>query len=163
MNTEDAFRWIAVYALWALSVAVGFGLLLISREAFFIAYDVLGLHEFTRVALDKFLFLFASLAVVAVVVYLEHYYRVGMENRQLLERFFRATGIELLVIFGLQAFMEIAIGGGGRVPLRGLIAIELVVGIVFLLIAGRRKRRRTERSQDSGEESQDVHRENVGN
>lgn len=150
MNRDDGLGLLGVYGLWAVSVLLSFGLLLMSREAFFIAYDVLGLHEFARVALDKFLFLFAALGVVVVIVFLEHYYRTGLGRRRLIERFFRATGIELLVFFGIQAFIEVAIGGGGRLLLRGIISIQGLAGIAFIVLARYRKQTHHERLARKG-------------
>ncbi|MGC9467872.1 MAG: hypothetical protein ACP5HS_04725 [Anaerolineae bacterium] len=132
-----------VYLLWAIVLAVGIWLLLLSRNALFEVVGVLYVGDSLQRArqlnsLEKFYSLGAGLAWLAMMIVSEFYFRSGARRGRLLERFARVLGVELLLLFVIDAALVLVRGPGSVTWSRWLIlGSELVVGVACVLFARR--------------------------
>ena len=135
-------RWLQVvgmYLLWALTIALGLWLLLVSREAFLTGASFYVGDDIVRGwqvrFLDKAVFIVGGLFVIILFTLTEGYLRGGLEKQDLFKRFAKITGIELLLIFGFDILLVLMQGAAAGSWLRWLIVlVELALGIVFFRI-----------------------------
>ncbi|MBN1250184.1 MAG: hypothetical protein JXC32_21145 [Anaerolineae bacterium] len=132
---------VLVYVLWAIVLALGIWVLLLSRNAVLSVFSMLDTEATTaregrRTTLDRFYIIGAGLAWLALMVLSEFYFRNGLRRGQLLQRFARILGIELLLLFIIDAVLLLVIGVSATTWLRWLIlGGELVLGVACLTFA----------------------------
>ena len=142
MHNKKLLNWIAVYAVYFLSCGAVLGVMLLSRQMVFVLADVGGADREATILLDRLISLGLGIAALVFIVYLEHYYREGMNLSRFPERIVRSMGNIIAVLFIIQIVMEIAIG---FLPGRRLALILLVLelsGAVILLATARKLRER---------------------
>ena len=142
MHRREIAGWIAAYGLWVLSVAIGIALYLVSRQTAGIVMVVAGADELVRTAVDRFFLFFAAIALIVVIVFLEHYYRTGYLKGRLLTRAARVVGIELLVLAALHTIPQVVVGGYGSWFERAVILAEGAGGFALLGVSLRGRRTR---------------------
>ncbi|HPU08140.1 MAG TPA: hypothetical protein PK844_02360 [Candidatus Atribacteria bacterium] len=131
--------YVLCYIFWAITVASTFLLLLAGREFYLKIMAFVIKSGWVGGAIDKFLFVGAGILWLAVVIYIEAYYREGVKKDDLVKRFLFVTGIEILILFIFHT-IPLAIAGVGFTPVEGMIAIgELGVAIALLFVTRRRK------------------------
>jgi hypothetical protein len=99
----SASRYALAYLLWAISVIVAFIALLASRSSVMIALGVTQWDRYFEHALNQFGFLFLALFGLAVIIFIEHFYRTGVEKHRLFARFYFITFLELLYLSIIHA------------------------------------------------------------
>lgn len=145
MQRREIWGWAAVYGLWAVTVALGIVLLIVTRQSLGIVLEVAGTDEMAVMALDRFFMLFVSLAVVVVIVFAEHYYRVGYGRQLLLPRAARLIGIELLVLMVSHTIPQLVLGAYGSWLIRLVILAEGAAGIALIAVSVRLTHQRGKR------------------
>jgi hypothetical protein len=125
------------YALWLVSCAGGFYLLLRARNTvLFGMTGVFGAGAIQRykVALvDRWSIIIIAIALIVFIGMIEYYYSRAKNARLVLTRFLIVTGIELLVLAGIDAIMQIILGINTRNVLSVLLfAAELVAGVLLV-------------------------------
>ena len=141
MQGREAAGWTGVYAFWVLSVAIGIGLYLVSRQTVGIVVEIAGAGDLARTAIDRFYLFFAAIALIVVIVFLEHYYRTGFQKGRLLVRVARVIGIELLVLAILHTIPQIVVGGYGSWIERAVILLEGAGGFALLGVSLRSRQK----------------------
>lgn len=141
MHRREIAGWIGVYAFWVVSVAIGIGLYLVSRQTIGIVAEVAGADELVRTAIDRFYLFFTAIALIVVIVFVEHYYRTGLRKGRLLVRVARVVGIELLVLTALHTIPQVVVGGYGSWIERVVILIEGAGGFALLGVSLRRRQK----------------------
>ena len=142
MTNKKRLSWLAVYTLYFLSCGAVLGVMLLARQMVFVLADVGGADREATILLDRLISLGLGIAALVFIVYLEHYYREGMNLSRFPERIVRSMGNIIAVLFIIQIVMEIAIG---FLPGRRLALILLVLelsGAVILLATARKLRER---------------------
>ena len=139
MTKSRWMRVVGMYLLWVITIALGFWLLLVSREAFLMGAAFYVGDDIVRGwqvrFLDKAVFIAAGLFVIILFTLTEGYLRGGLEKQDLFKRFAKITGIELLLIFVFDILLVLMQGATAGSWLRWLIVfIELALGIAFFRI-----------------------------
>ncbi len=143
MQVRKTSEYILAYVLWAVSCAIGVFLAFWAvRGAFDALVELFTLGQllgtpaqrfqvtFTRNALDRFGVVTLGILAVLMVVFLEHYYRVGVEREELLRRFVLVTLVEVVILFVALA-IQVALAGA-----MGLFTIwSIVVPLGVLMVA----------------------------
>ena len=142
MHRREIAGWTGVYAFWVLSVAIGIGLFLVSRQTVGIVVEIAGADDLARTAIDRFYLFFAAIALIVVIVFLEHYYRTGFQKGRLLVRVARVVGIELLILTVLHVIPQLVLGWYGGWLQRLVILAEGAGGFALLGVSLRDKRKR---------------------
>jgi hypothetical protein len=93
---------VLAYLLWAVSVAAAIAILLLTRTSIIIALGVTPWDRYVEHALNQFGFLFLAIFSLAVVVFIEHYYRTAVEQGKLFLRFFLVSFWEVLWLALIQ-------------------------------------------------------------
>ena len=135
-------RWLQVvgmYLLWAITIVLGFWLLIVSREAFLMAASFYVGDNIVRGwqmrFFDKAFFIAGGLFVLILFTLTEGYLRGGLEKQDLLKRFAKITSIELLLIFVFDILLVLLQGAAAGGWLRWLIVLaELLLGVAFFQI-----------------------------
>ena len=135
-------RWLQVigmYLLWAIIIALGFWLLLVSREAFLTGASFYVGDDIVRGwqvrFLDKAFFIAAGVFVVVLFAAAEGYLRGGLEKQDLLKRFAKVTGVELLIIFAFDLLLALMQGAmAGSLVRWALVLVELAAGVALFLM-----------------------------
>jgi hypothetical protein len=119
------------YFLVTICLALGFALLLIFRTAYTLLLVPLAQSSWTGNAwastLDKVLIVLGALFFIVLLGVADFYLRKSREPRMIWGRFARLIGIEVLILFGLHAF--IAIKTGFSAPAFSLLGTELILGM----------------------------------
>jgi hypothetical protein len=93
------------YLLWFISMAL-MGLCLIAgRSSFMAVATAAGSNRWILSFLDRFGILVLGLLSLILVIYFEHYYRTGADQRRLWQRFARVTLLQIAFLaasFGLS-------------------------------------------------------------
>ncbi len=133
-------RYILAYLMWVVVMALGIWFIIISRNALLGAFGIYGAlyveSAVTRAWLarlyDKVYMILAGLLWLALTVVAEAYFREGVRRHQLLRRFCRIAGIELLLIF-VADLLLLWLQAWSTTWLRWLIlGGELIIGIGFV-------------------------------
>lgn len=90
-------KYVAVYAAWLVTCALGLLALLVSRQALMVL-AVSFVDKWARSALVNWSTLLIGLAWLVVAIFTETYYREGAHQGLLPRRFSRVTLIELAVV-----------------------------------------------------------------
>ena len=138
MTKHNWIRDIEMYMLWAVVIALGFWLLLVSREAFLFGASFYVGDNIVRGwqvrFFDKAFFIIAGLFIIVLITLTEDYLRGGVQRGSLLRRFAEVAGIEVLIIFACDLLLALLQGTAASGWARGLIiAAELVVGVTLFL------------------------------
>jgi len=131
--------YVLCYIFWIISTATTFLLFLAGREFYLKVMAFIIRDRWIGNALDKFLFVGIAILWLAIVIYIEAYYRAGIKKGDLVQRFLLVTGIELLCLFTFHN-VPLAIARIGLTPLETIIALTELGGAVLLLFVALRKR-----------------------
>jgi len=127
------------YIFWFITVGITFLLFLAGREFYLKIMAFIITNRWVGNAIDKFLFVGLAILWLAMVIYVEAYYREGVKNDSLINRFLFVTGIELLILFIFQN-IPLAIARIGFTPTEILIALIELGGAIALISLALRKR-----------------------
>jgi hypothetical protein len=131
--------YVAAYLMWIIAAALGVWFMLVSRSTYLgalalYAGDSVGRGWQVRF-LDKVLAIVIGLLWLVALIVVEAYFRRGVQEQALLERFVKVAGIEFLVIFVADAFL-LWVQMGSESWLRWLtLGGELVLGVAFVFLA----------------------------
>jgi hypothetical protein len=119
-ETPKASQYVLAWVLWIVSSLLGVAILFWAvRDAMNAIAEALTMgaltgtsseqfqRPYTLNAVDRFGVLAVGLLSVLVVVFVEHYFRTGSEQRQLLRRFVLVTAIEFGVLFIALAIQSV--------------------------------------------------------
>jgi hypothetical protein len=133
--------YVLAYAMWIIDILLGIWLVLISRTAilgiFALSYKE-GKLQYAHMVdfIDKAISLAFGLGWLAFVIVSEEYLRAGIPKKNLIRRFARLTGPELLIIFVVDLILVWLGGIASSDLLRWLIlAAELGFGIMLYTYA----------------------------
>ncbi|MGC9522212.1 MAG: hypothetical protein ACP5HG_10095 [Anaerolineae bacterium] len=141
MRTRRWLQYVLAYAMWAVVLALGIWLLLLSRDAVVAVFSALLVEDstartWTIVSVERFYVIGAGLAWLALMILSELYFRNGVRRGRLFPRFARILGIELLLLFIVDFTLFALQGMGLEVWSRWLIlGVELVLGVACVLLA----------------------------
>lgn len=90
-------------------------------------------RPYTLNAVDRFGVLAVGLVSVLVVVFVEHYYRTGSEQRQLLRRFVLVTAIEVGVLFVALAVQAAFLATLGLFTIWSVLVPLVTLGVTVAL------------------------------
>ncbi len=126
MKIRQVSKYVLAYSLWVVSSAVGLSVAWMIRNAYLLVVGAMTmglLQQGTpserfqvppmRNAVDRFGIVILAVAMVVVVVFVEYYYRTGVDEGQLARRFVLATAVEsgvLFVALAVQAALGAALG-----------------------------------------------------
>lgn len=138
MVKRSWIQYVGLYLLWAVVIALGFWLLLVSRETFLFGASFYVGDDIVRGwqvrFFDKAFFIIAGLFIIILVTTTEGYFRGGVEKGNLLRRFAEVAGIEVLIIFACDLLLALMQGAAASGWVRWLIiAAELLLGVVLFL------------------------------
>lgn len=136
---KRTLSYILCYIFWIISTATTFLLFLAGREFYLKVMAFVIRDRWIGNALDKFLFVGIAILWLAIVIYIEAYYRAGIKKGDLAQRFLFVTGIELLCLFTFHN-VPLAIARIGLTPLEAIIALTELGGAIVLLFVALRKR-----------------------
>lgn len=145
MAPPKIFRYLAVYVLWLIVLALGIWLILISRSALLgLAVKYYVDEKFMRqtlvIFLDKSYFFVMGLCWLVLMIFSEEFFRRGARKGGLLARFAIIGGIQFLLIF-LFDLIIFFLQNGTLDPVRLLIMIiEITLGIGLILMWRNRHR-----------------------
>ena len=145
MTIRRAASWTATYAAWLLSCGLGVVIQLLLRQTLRIAADLAGAGQLAVTVIDRFVLLFAAIALIAVIVFTEHYLREGLRKKRIGERVAGVFGIELLTVFVLHSFITTAVGMGVQPVQWALLAGEAVGGTALVVYRRQLRRKRLAR------------------
>lgn len=136
-------RWLGyllAYGMWAVVLALGIWFLLFSRETVLgiadaLMTDTTSARYWRLTSLERFYVIGVGLVWTAIMIISEVYFRHGVSRGQLLQRFARILGPELLLIFIADAGLLVVMGFDAATWSRWLILIaELALGVIFVLV-----------------------------
>ena len=169
MNSNSIRRfstYALAYLLWAITIVLGGMVLLQARDAYL---SVVVLTTFDRYkdnatdlfysslqtrTLDQWSYLLLGLLLVVLIVFIEHFYRTGVQPGILRLRFFQVTAIEFAGLFLANLTSAMVIWGVSGFTWRSLFypLLELLTTIIFIWLwidtRRRKMRSRTARSTD---------------
>lgn len=140
MQKSDILGWAGVYGFWVVTIALAILILIVSRQTAGIAAEVAGLDPQARTLIDRVILFVVAVMVVVLIVFIEHYYRVGLGKGLLLKRASRVLGIELLVLAVLHTIPQLLLGLYGGWLQRGVILVEGAAGFALIAVSIRLKR-----------------------
>ena len=143
---KEMSRIALAYILWAVSVVVAGGVGLIARDAF---STVLTMAASTKAGTDQsadfylglqlraaepWMYIIFGLFLIAVIAFVEYYYRIGAGQELLLQRFLLVTGVEIGVLTVAHVARFLVVAALGAAAWSGLVLpiIELVVTGIFI-------------------------------
>jgi hypothetical protein len=101
---------VIAYGMWIIDIALAFWLIYISREAYqdifalFYKQGDTGYSHMTSF-IDKAIMIVLSLGWLGLMIYVEEYFRVGIQKGNLLKRVARITGLVLLGLGGVDLLL----------------------------------------------------------
>ncbi len=122
---QTGSRYVIAYLLWAVSVALAIVTLLAWRSSAMIVLGVTPWDRYVEHALNQFGFLFLAIFGLAVIVFIEHFYRRGVEQNRLFLRFFLVSFWEMLWLALVQL-----------TALIGLVELALFTPARLLVVVG---------------------------
>ncbi|HPC77198.1 MAG TPA: hypothetical protein PK811_02575, partial [bacterium] len=84
--------YVLSYIFWFITVGITFLLFLAGREFYLKIMAFIITNRWVGNAIDKFLFVGLAILWLAMVIYVEAYYREGVKNDSLINRFLFVTG-----------------------------------------------------------------------
>lgn len=157
MGVKHLSRYAVGYILWAVSIFISGIIGLVVRESVMDALVInasrnMGADNhadfylgFQLRAVEPWTYMLYGLLMIVVVVFLENYFRGGVRQGRLLQRFLIVTGIEagvLALAHGTRFAANIAIGGVSSTVLV-LAVVELVAAALLILFSRRLSTRTT--------------------
>ncbi len=149
-------RYVLAYVLWAVSIVLGAGVSLLARDSLMNALAIASSIGRTQQnpsqafysglqirAGDTWSYLLLGLALVLLVVFVEHWYRTGVPLGRLLPRFLLVTAVELGVLSAAHGIYFVLAASTGLIPWRSVYVpiLELAATALFAgLYAWRAKR-----------------------
>lgn len=144
-------KYILAYLLWVISIALGFVVALIIRQAISGMFGVALLNaapeqEFSlrmqSNAADRFGVVILGVVLLVLIVAAEHLYRTGVPRRRLALYFFQITVIELAV---LLVFNTILLSQSLRagLPVGSNVLIEAIILVLLALFVWLYRRQKT--------------------
>ncbi|MBN1872973.1 MAG: hypothetical protein JXA33_02000 [Anaerolineae bacterium] len=149
-QTAKISEYIVAWSLWAFSITLGviIGFWAV-RDAINVIAEAMTMGAlqgtpsqqfqvpFTRNAIDRFDILILGVLSVLLVVTVEHYYRTGVEQGQLMRRFVLVTALEFGVLFLSLATQAIYLGVLGLFTIWsvllpcGVLAITVILSLIL--------------------------------
>jgi hypothetical protein len=132
--------YILAYLMWAVVLALGIWFLVISRSGLLGAFATFYVGDPVSRAwrgrlYDKAYIIAVGLLWIVLMVVTDAYFREGVQRRELLKRFARVTGLEILLIFAADLFLFWLQGGGGTWLRWLILGGEMVAGLLLLVFA----------------------------
>ncbi len=122
-------RYALAYVLWAVSIVLGAGVGLLARDAVMNALAIgssmgraqpnpsQAFYSGLQIrAGDTWSYLLLGIALVLLVVFVEHWYQTGVPLRRLLPRFLLVTAAELAVLFAAHGLYFVLARSAGLIP-----------------------------------------------
>lgn len=139
MEKRSWLVYIGMYLAWAIVAALGFWLLLVSRQVFtYVAARYVGddiVRGWQVRFYDKVFFIVVALFVLALFTLTESYLRKGIARRNVVQRFAKIAGVELLVLFVLDVVLVVLQGFVAIGWSRWLILVaELGIGVALFAV-----------------------------
>lgn len=131
--------YVLSYIFWVITAGTSFLLFLAGREFYLKVMAFIIRDRWIGNALDKFLFVGLAILWLAIVIYVEAYYREGVKKDSPVRRFLFVTGIQLLLLFIFHN-VPLAIARIGLTPVEVLIALGELGGAVILILFGLKSR-----------------------
>ena len=136
---QKVAKFILMYFLWLLSCGAGLYLLLRARTTLLYGLARTGTFrgglslEYTGILIDRWGTIVLAIVLIVLIGITDYFYIGSKNTRHLFSRFFMVTGVELLILAGIEAVFQIIIGLGARTTLTVLVfAFELVVGVLLV-------------------------------
>lgn len=136
---KKTLAYVLSYIFWIITVGTTFLLFLAGREFYLKVMAFIIRDRWIGNALDKFLFVGLAILWLAIVIYVEAYYREGVKKDILTKRFLFVTGIQLLILFFFHN-VPLAIARIGFSPIEVLIALGELGGAIILIFFGLKSR-----------------------
>jgi hypothetical protein len=151
---KEFSRYTLAYVLWVVTFVLAAGIGLIARGTFvqLLAFSAAPVVQNDKTAdfyiglqiraADTWSYVFLGVLIVAVIVFVEHFYRTGAAQGHLLVRFLLLTGIEigLLSLAHLSNFiMAVSLGATSWINIY-LPVIEIIVTGIFIWLYMRLRR-----------------------
>lgn len=136
---KKTLAYILCYIFWIITTATTFLLFLAGREFYLKVMAFFIRDRWVGSAVDRFLFVGIAILWLALVIYVEAYYRNGVKKGDLVQRFLYVTGIELLVLFTFHN-VPLAIARIAFTPLEITIALSELGGAIALIFLALRRR-----------------------
>ena len=132
-------RYGLAYFFWAITVALAFVALLVWRSSAMIALGMTNWDRYLEHALNQFGFLVLAIVGLCVIIFAEFYYRTGVQNQRLVQRFSLITFIEVLAV-ALAHLVQWIGGIVLELPISPIFFIvELAISILFFALYWRAK------------------------
>jgi hypothetical protein len=124
LSVTDLLKYLVGYVCWTITAAAGLVSMLLTRMMLNVAWPALGGNRWVIRAVDRFGLVLMGIIWLVFVIYLEHYYRVGVtmglakrsradiaQHKSRLGRYLRHTGLYFLARrFALTLGIPVAIG-----------------------------------------------------
>ncbi len=136
---KKILSYILCYIFWVITTATTFLLFLAGREFYLKVMAFFIRDRWVGSAIDRFLFVGIAIFWLAIVIYIESYYRNGIKKGVLIQRFLFVTGIEFLVLFTFHN-VPLAIARITFTPLEVVIALVELGGAIALISIALKKR-----------------------
>jgi hypothetical protein len=132
--------YVLAYLMWIVVLALGIWFVVISRSALLGAFATFYVGNVVSRTwqgrlYDKVYIIAVGLLWLVLMVVAEAYFREGVQRRELLKRFARVAGLEILLIFAADLFLFWLQGGGGTWLRWLILGGELVAGLLLLVFA----------------------------
>jgi hypothetical protein len=133
-------RYVLAYLMWGVVLALGIWFIVISRNGLLGAFGTFYVGgSMSRVwqsrFYDRVYIIAVGLLWLVLMVFAEAYFREGVPRRQLLKRFARVVGPEILLILAADLFLFWLQGGVGHWLRWFILGSELVVGVLLVVFA----------------------------
>lgn len=136
---KKSLAYVLSYIFWVITAGSTFLLFLAGREFYLKVMAFIIRDRWIGNALDKFLFVGLAILWLAIVIYVEAYYREGVKKDSPVRRFLFVTGIELLILF-LFHNIPLAIARISLTPIEVLIALGELGGAIILIFFALKRR-----------------------
>lgn len=136
---KKMLSYILCYIFWVITTATTFLLFLAGREFYLKVMAFFIRDRWVGSAIDRFLFVGIAIFWLAIVIYIESYYRNGVKRGDLIQRFLFVTGIEFLVLFTFHN-VPLAMARIPFTPLEIVIALTELGGAIVLISIALKKR-----------------------
>lgn len=125
-------EFVVQHIFWLVSCAGTLYLMLQTRSALLYGtvrlVQVLPDGDSLVVVTDNWSIILIAIAAIVCVVMIEYYYMHAKGFGDLVSRFLVVTGIELLVMFGISAIVQLLLGIDGSTPATVLVSTATLVG-----------------------------------
>lgn len=134
---RNILDFVVRYALWLLSVAAGFYLLLRTRTTVLLAvaswFDDGAAGPYRAGLVDKWGMIIMAIGLIVAVGVIEYAYNGARGAKELVSRFLKVTGVEVLILAGLDALLQAVVGLASRNTFTVILFfVELFVGVLLV-------------------------------